>query len=151
MVPFFTRNCSCEEKIKRRSHWKKNFAKRQSPEAPVKAEIAINNGRQRWKPHTDEKRQNIQRKDDDKGDFFELMPCTLEALTVIKTFCLWLAIPAYWRIGESKKAGVNRDQNKTNTTKNQTKTTQEDTQELGETLPFQKRNPQAAQYFSTMS
>ena len=34
------------------------------------------------------------------------MPCALEAQTVIKTFCLWLAIPTCWRIGESKKLGV---------------------------------------------
>ena len=34
------------------------------------------------------------------------MPCALEAQTVIKTFCLRLAIPTFWRIGESKKLGV---------------------------------------------
>ena len=66
--------------------------------------------------------------DQSSNFFFELMPCTLEALTVIKTFCLWLAIPTYWRIGESKKPGVFQIQNKTNPTKNKTKTSQEDTQ-----------------------
>ena len=57
---------------------------------------------------------------------FELMPCTLEALTVIKTFCLGLTIPTCWRIGESKKPGVFPKKSKTNPTKNKTKT-QEDT------------------------
>ena len=45
----------------------------------------------------------------------------------IKTFCLWLAVPTYWRIGESKKPGVFQNKNKTNPTKNKTKTPQEDT------------------------
>ena len=36
------------------------------------------------------------------NSFFELMPCALEAQTVIKTFCLRLAIPTCWRIGEKK-------------------------------------------------
>ena len=48
--------------------------------------------------------------------FFELMPCALEALTVIKTLCFRLAIPTYWRIGESKKPGVFQ---KTDNTKNE--------------------------------
>ena len=58
--------------------------------------------------------------------FFELMPCTLETLTVMKTFCLWLAIPTYWRIGESKSQ-VSSKTKQTNPTKNKTKTRQEDT------------------------
>ena len=49
--------------------------------------------------------------------FFEPMPCALEAQTVIKTFCLWLAIPTYWRIGEkeSKVSTETNKQNKQNT------------------------------------
>ena len=39
---FFMHNCSCEDMIESRTHWKNNFAKRQSPEywSPSKAEIA---------------------------------------------------------------------------------------------------------------
>ena len=83
--------------------------------------------------------------------FFELMPCTLEALTVIKTFCLWLAIPTYWRTGESKKPGVFQIQNKQTQPKTNPKQTKKTPRKQGETLRFQKRNPQAAQYCFTMS
>ena len=51
--------------------------------------------------------------------FFELMPCALEAQTVIKTFCLRLAIPTCWRIGDSKELGVFKT---TQTQKQQTNT-----------------------------
>ena len=47
------------------------------------------------------------------------MPCALEAQTVIKTFCLRLAIPTCWRIGESKELGVIKT---TQTQKQQTNT-----------------------------
>ena len=65
--------------------------------------------------------------------FFVPMPCALEAQTVIKTFCLWLAIPTCWRIGESKKLGVFYQQRNTNT-KQHKKTPRQ----LRETLRFQK-------------
>ena len=54
--------------------------------------------------------------------FFVPMPCALEAQTVIKTFCLWLAIPTCWRIGESKKLGVFYQQRNTNSTQTQNNT-----------------------------
>ena len=75
-------------------------------------------------------------------DFFELMPCALEALTVIKTFCLWLAIPSCWRIGESKKLGVFKTTQTQNTTnQNPTKKPKQPKKtprKLRETLRFQK-------------
>ena len=43
----------------------------------------------------------------------------LSSCRVIKTFCLWLAIPTCWRIGESKKLGVFKT---TQTQKQQTTT-----------------------------
>ena len=78
--------------------------------------------------------------------FFELMPCALEALTVIKTFCLWLAIPTCWRIGESKKLGVfktTQTQNTTNQnpTKTEPKQPKKTLRTLRETLRFQKKSP----------
>ena len=81
----------------------------------------------------------------------------LEALTVIKTYCLWLAIPTCWRIGESKRPGVfqyptQQTQPKTKTRpKNKPKQTKKTPRKLGETLRFQMKSPQAAQYFFTMS
>ena len=78
------------------------------------------------------------------------MPCTLEALTVIKTFCLRLAIPTSWRIGESKKPGVFQiKQNEPN--QHKTKTPQKDTRETRwDTTLSEQKKTQAAQYFSTM-
>ena len=53
------------------------------------------------------------------------MPCALEAQTVIKTFCLWLAIPTYWRIGE-KESKVSMETNKQNEQNTATKHKQKD-------------------------
>ena len=57
------------------------------------------------------------------------MPCALEAQTVIKTFCLWLAIPTYWRIGEkeSKVSMETNKQNKQNTATKQHEVPKADT------------------------
>ena len=71
--------------------------------------------------------------------FFGLMPCTLEALTVIKTFCLWLAIPTSWRIGESKKPGVFQIKTKQTQPKTKQKHHRKTPGELGETLRFQNK------------
>ena len=74
--------------------------------------------------------------------FFELMPCALEAQTVIKTFCLRLAIPTFWRIGESKKLGVFKTTQTQKQQNNQTKTKptqpKKTPRKLRETLRFQK-------------
>ena len=84
--------------------------------------------------------------------FFVPMPCALEAQTVIKTFCLWLAIPTYWRIGEkeSKVSAETKKQNKQNTaTKHKQK--DNDPRHLAiesETLRFQKY-PLVSQYCTT--
>ena len=84
--------------------------------------------------------------------FFLPMPCALEAQTVIKTFCLWLAIPTYWRVGEkeSKVSAETKEQNKQNTaTKHKQK--DNDPRHLAiesETLRFQKY-PLVSQYCTT--
>ena len=82
------------------------------------------------------------------------MPCTLEALTVIKTFCLWLAVPTYWRIGEIKSQVYCRTTEKQQQ-KNPTKDKQEPTKRYLETrwevTLSETKNPQAAQYFSSNS
>ena len=74
--------------------------------------------------------------------FFELMPCALETQTVIKTYCLWLAIPTTeWVKVKSlclPKHNPNKQHKKT-------------PRKLGETLRFQKKNLQAAQYSFAMS
>ena len=57
--------------------------------------------------------------------FFVPMPCALKAQTVIKTFCLYLAIPTCWRIGE-KESKVSLE-NKATQTKHKPKPTQKDT------------------------
>ena len=88
----------------------------------------------------------------EEGFFFVPMPCALEAQTVIKTFCLWLAIPTYWRIGEkeSKVSAETKKQNKQNTaTKHKQK--DNDPRHLAiesETLRFQKY-PLVSQYCTT--
>ena len=59
-------------------------------------------------------------------DFF-LCPCRARSRlsTVIKTFCLYLAIPTCWRIGE-KESKVSLE-NKATQTKHKPKPTQKDT------------------------
>ena len=50
-----------------------------------------------------------------RGLFFELMPCTLEALTVIKTCCFCKAIPTHWRKVRAKsQVSSSYKQNKPN-------------------------------------
>ena len=87
--------------------------------------------------------------------FFELMPCALEAQTVIKTFCLWFAIPTCWRIGESKKLRVfkttpNTQTANNNPTKNKPEQPKKTPTKLRENTTLSE-SPQAAQYCFAMS
>ena len=93
----------------------------------------------------------------EKWFFFELMPCALEAQTVIQNV---LSLIDYSHMLENRweqKARCLPKQNPNNTTKNQRPTKKQDKQhkktprKLGETLRFQKKSPQAAQYCFAMS
>ena len=90
---------------------------------------------------------------------FEILPCALSQLwrsfflsscrarsrlwRSSTRFCLWLAIPTYWRIGESKSQVSSKTKQQNNPTKNKPEHHKKTPGKLGETLRFQ---PQAAQY-----
>ena len=77
--------------------------------------------------------------------WFELMPCALEAQTVIKTCCLWMTIHACGWIGESKFVSViqikntnTKQTNKQHPPKTKPNKNRDDTQEKSEHYAFRR-------------